>query len=45
VSLARRELKASGVILLLKRSFDFKRIKAKGWYVPILLLLPVVSVL
>ncbi|MEO8613076.1 MAG: CPBP family intramembrane glutamate endopeptidase, partial [Chloroflexota bacterium] len=40
-----RENKASGVILLLKRSFDFKRIKAKGWYVPILLLMPVVSVL
>ncbi len=38
-----RENKIAGVTALLKRSFDFKRIKAKVWYVPILLLMPVVS--
>jgi uncharacterized protein len=40
-----RENKTAGVIALLKRSFDFKRIKAEVWYVPILLLMPAVSVL
>lgn len=38
-----RENETAGVIALLKRSFDFKRIKAKVWYAPILLLMPVVS--
>ena len=30
----------AGVIALLKRSFDFRRISAKIWYVPIILLMP-----
>ncbi|MEV0353493.1 CPBP family intramembrane glutamic endopeptidase [Nonomuraea sp. NPDC050680] len=29
---------------LLRRSFDFRRIKAKGWYVPVLVLYPAVLV-
>lgn len=29
-----------GVIALLKRSFDFRRISAKRWYLPIILLMP-----
>jgi membrane protease YdiL (CAAX protease family) len=39
------ERKTGGVTQLLKRSFDFKRIKAKIWYVPIVLLMPGVIVL
>lgn len=39
-----RENKTAGVIALLKRSFDFKRIKVKLWYAPILLLMPIVSI-
>jgi uncharacterized protein len=39
-----RENKTDGVTELLMRSFDFSRIKAKRWYVPILLLMPGVSV-
>jgi hypothetical protein len=35
-----RENKTAGVIELLKRSFDYKRIRAKVWYVPIVLLMP-----
>jgi hypothetical protein len=38
-----RENKTAGVTALLKRSFDFKRIKAKVCYAPILLVMPVVS--
>ena len=34
----------AGVLTLLKRSFDFKRIKEKRWYVPMLFLMPAVSV-
>ncbi len=34
------ENKTAGVIALLKRSFDYKRIRAKVWYAPILLLMP-----
>ena len=30
----------AGVVVLLKRSFDFNRISAKIWYVPIILLMP-----
>jgi uncharacterized protein len=30
----------AGVVALLKRSFDFRRINAKAWYVPIVLLMP-----
>jgi membrane protease YdiL (CAAX protease family) len=40
-----REDQRAGVIALLKRSFDFKRIKDKRWYAPILLIMPVVTVL
>jgi membrane protease YdiL (CAAX protease family) len=36
--------KTAGVTELLRRSFDFKRIKATGWYAPILLLMPGVNV-
>ncbi len=45
VILVYRENKTIGVAALLKRSFDFKRIEAKVWYIPSLLLMPVVSVL
>lgn len=37
-----RENKSAGMIELLKRSFDYKRIQAKFWYVPVILLMPVV---
>jgi len=43
--LAYRENKASGATVLLKRAFDYKRITAKVWYAPILLLMPMVMVL
>jgi membrane protease YdiL (CAAX protease family) len=36
---------AAGVAALLKRSLDFERIKAKAWYLPILLLVPAAMVL
>jgi membrane protease YdiL (CAAX protease family) len=39
-----RENKTAGVTDLLKRTFDFRRIKAKRWYFPILPLMPGVSV-
>jgi uncharacterized protein len=39
-----RESKARGMTELLARSFDFKRIKAKCWYAPILLLMGGVNV-
>ena len=42
--LVHRENKAEGVTELLTRSFDFRRIKAKHWYVPVLLLMPAVNV-
>ncbi len=42
--LVQREGKAAGVTEFLKRSFDFRRIRARGWYVPMLLLMPAVSV-
>ncbi len=38
-----RENKTAGVIGLLKRSFDYGRIRAKVWYVPIVLLMPGVT--
>ncbi len=34
----------AGVLGLLRRSFDFKRIRAKRWFIPILLVMPGVSV-
>ncbi len=40
-----RQSKTAGVTALLKRAFDFKRVKAKRWYVITLLLMPVVTVL
>ncbi len=40
-----RENKFAGMIGLLKRSFDYKRIKAKVWFVPVVLLMPVVMAL
>jgi membrane protease YdiL (CAAX protease family) len=40
-----RENGRAGVTALLKRSFDFQRIKAKGWYVPVVLLAPGVALL
>jgi hypothetical protein len=35
-----RENGSDGVKQLLKRAFDFKRIKGKIWYVPIFFLMP-----
>ena len=35
-----RESKWAGVVALLKRSFDYKQIRAKIWYIPIFLLMP-----
>jgi membrane protease YdiL (CAAX protease family) len=39
------ENKTAGVTTLLKRAFDYKRIRAKVWYAPIVLLMPGVMVL
>jgi membrane protease YdiL (CAAX protease family) len=35
-----RESGLAGVTALLRRSFDYRRIRAKAWYVPIVLLMP-----
>jgi membrane protease YdiL (CAAX protease family) len=43
--LVSRENTSGGVKELLKRAFDFRRIKAKIWYVPIILLMPCIMVL
>ena len=43
--LAHRENGSAGVAALLKRSFDCRRISAKVWYLPIVLLMPGVTVL
>jgi membrane protease YdiL (CAAX protease family) len=40
--LVSRENKTAGMAELLKRAFDLKRIKAKVWYVPVILLMPVI---
>jgi membrane protease YdiL (CAAX protease family) len=40
-----RENATEGMKELLSRSFDYKRIKAKVWYVPIVLLMPVAAIL
>jgi membrane protease YdiL (CAAX protease family) len=40
-----RENRTAGVTELLKRSFDYQRIRAKVWYAPIVLLMPGVMVL
>ena len=42
--LVHRERRTAGVTELLRRSFDFKRIRAKRWYAPILLLMAGVNV-
>jgi CAAX protease family protein len=39
------ENETAGVIELLNRSFDYKRIRAKVWYAPIVLLMPGVTVM
>jgi membrane protease YdiL (CAAX protease family) len=44
-ALVYRENKSTGVRELLKRTFDFKRVKAKIWYVPTILLMPCIMVL
>ncbi len=41
--LVRRESGPEGAKALLKRAFDYERIKAKAWYAPILLLNPAIS--
>ena len=40
-----RDKGATGTLALLRRSFDFKRIKSKCWLVPTLLLMPSVSLI
>ena len=45
VILVYRERRFAGVSALLKRSFDFWRIKAKAWFIPVVLLMPVVMIL
>lgn len=45
VILVQRKNGSHGVKELLKRSFDYKRIKKKIWYIPILLLMPMTMVL
>jgi uncharacterized protein len=45
IILVYREDKRTGVVALLKRSFDFQRIKVKRWYAPILLIMPIATVL
>ena len=44
ILLVYRESKTAGVRELLKRSFDYKRIKARIWYAPILILMPSVTI-
>jgi membrane protease YdiL (CAAX protease family) len=39
-----RKHKTAGVMALLTRAFDFRRVKAKRWYIPVLFLMPGVSV-
>jgi uncharacterized protein len=40
-----RDRGIGGVFALLKRSWDFKRINAKGWFLPIFLLMPALTTL
>ncbi|MEP7188044.1 MAG: CPBP family intramembrane glutamate endopeptidase, partial [Roseiflexaceae bacterium] len=40
-----RENGLAGVVALLKRSFDFKQVRAKIWYVPSILLMPCIMAL
>jgi len=39
------ENRTAGIVSLLKRAFDYKRIKVKIWYIQILLLMPFVMIL
>ncbi len=43
--LAFRENRTAGIHALLSRTFDYRRIEAKAWYIPILLLMPAVMAL
>ncbi len=43
--LVHREQGSAGVIGLLKRSFDYQRIKTKSWYAPVILLKPSIVLL
>ena len=43
--LVHREDKQGGIRKLLKRVFDYKRIKRKIWYIPIIFLMPVIMLL
>jgi CAAX protease family protein len=43
--LVSRENKSAGVKEWLQRAFDFKRVKAKIWYVPLILLMPCIMAL
>jgi hypothetical protein len=45
VILVYRENKTAGVTALLKRSFDTKRIRARIWYAPMILLMPGITAL
>ncbi len=45
VILAHRENRAAGARELLRRAFDYRRITAKVWYVPTLMLMPAVMAL
>lgn len=45
VILTSREHTSAGIKEFLKRAFDFKRVQAKIWYVPIILLMPCIMVL
>jgi len=40
-----REERLSGVKNLLKRTFDYRRITKKAWYIPIVLMMPIIYVL
>ncbi len=40
-----RKQKMQGLKLLLKKSFDFKKIKNKKWYIPIIFLMPIIALL
>jgi membrane protease YdiL (CAAX protease family) len=44
VILVYRERRIAGVKILLMRSFDYRRIKPRLWYLPIVLLLPTIAV-
>ena len=45
IILVHRESGNPGVVSLLRRSFDFRRIKRVVWYVPVLFLMPAVMIL